>query len=165
MKKVLLVIAAMIFSVYVLAQVSGFPSVNLRNTTGKWVSSKNIDSEGKPLMMVFWNFDSKESGKQVQALSVAGNEMLGEDNVKMVGIFVDNNGNWQSEAAQILGKDFGMEIYIDINGEFMRTLSVPGLPYTQVYNPEMKLICSYFGYCSGAEELVCKKSKRMPRST
>ena len=48
-------------------------------------------------------------------------------------------------------KDWEYEVYIDSNGEFMRSMSVSVIPHTFVLNKDKEVIYNHVGYSDGDE--------------
>lgn len=158
MKKVLLLLAGIFSMLECLAQTATFEGERVSTLDGHWKDMGTLDTGGKPLILVFWNTDSRECLSQVQALIDTRDAALKPYGVKLVGIFVEN-GNRNRIKPMIMGRDWDMEAYVDVNGEFTRYMSVAVLPFTILYDSDKKMICSHVGFCSGTEDLLCKKVK------
>lgn len=64
---------------------------------------------------------------------------------------------WATIRPLIAGKDWNVESYFDVNAELSSELFIPQLPYTILYDPQMKKVCSHIGFCSIAEDMLCEK--------
>jgi hypothetical protein len=141
------------------AQPSLLPKLTLLTCEGTKVSANTILSEGRPMLIVYWNLSSKECYKQVEELLNTRDESLQSYNVKIVGIFVDNLGDWQELRPIISGKSWDIEVYIDVNAQLQRAMCIPALPFTMLYDPKMSLVCSSIGYCANMGDKLCEKVK------
>lgn len=141
------------------AQPSLLPKITLLNCDGDKIIASDIKTDGHPMLIVFWNLSNKECCKQVETLLSIRDEHLQSYNVKIVGIFVDNNGQREGLKPLLNGKNWNLEAYIDINAELERAMCIPVLPFTILYDPNMKLVCSNIGYCANMDDQLCKKVK------
>jgi len=142
------------------AQTSQLPKLTLLNCDGDKIIASDIKSEGHPMLIVYWNLSNKECCKQVETLVNIRDEYLQGYNVKMVGIFVNTDGQWAKLRPLLSGKNWDIEAYIDINAELQRAMCIPQLPFTMLYDPEMKLVCSSIGYCANMDDQLCEKVRQ-----
>jgi len=70
---------------------------------------------------------------------------------------VDCHGSSSHVKPIVKGKNYDFETYIDVNGDFIRAMSVSAFLYTILFDKDQKELCRYSGYCSGSGELICKK--------
>jgi len=131
-------------------------NIQVMKPDGSWADISCITTGGNPLLLVFWNANTRECCLQVQALAEAAETVLKPYHVKIVSVFVES-GNWAELIPMINGKNWDMEVYIDVNSSMKRALGVPDLPFTYLYDPDMSLVCSHVGYCAGMDDLLCKK--------
>lgn len=139
------------------AQTSQLPKLTLVNCNGDKITASDIKSDGHPMLIVYWNLSNKECFKQVENLINIRDEYLQGYNVKIVGVFVNNDGQWAGLRPLLSGKNWNIEAYIDINAELQRAMCIPQLPFTMLYDSEMKLICSSIGYCANMDDQLCEK--------
>ena len=133
------------------------PSLSLMNSNGQKINASRLSCDGHPMLMVFWNTGNNDCLKQVDALLSVRDEFLKEEAVKVIGIFVVSSGAWEQVLPLVSGKRWEMELYFDVNSELSRALCVPQLPFTILYDPKMKVVCSHTGYCTGMDGLLCRK--------
>lgn len=82
---------------------------------------------------------------------------VNDKDIKMAAICIDHQGTWSYVKPVISGKAWEFDVYIDSEGDFQRAMGVIEAPYTMLFNKDHEIICRYPGYCSGNEEMVCKK--------
>lgn len=158
MKSLFFLSGLLLIKIVCFAQFANYSNTKIMTLDGSWTSFGSIQTDGKPMILVFWNTDTRACCEQVRSLMDARDAVLSEYKVKLVSIFVET-GNRASLLPMVSGRNWEMEIFIDVNSCLKHALAIPGLPFTQLYDPNMKLICSYLGYCSGTEDLLCKKLK------
>ena len=72
-------------------------------------------------------------------------------------ICIDCQGKIQHIKPIVYGYDFDFDVYIDRNGDFKRSMSVTGAPYTILFDNKMNPVCRHTGFCNGDELLICEK--------
>lgn len=141
------------------AQQPLLPKIPLLSSEGDKILASEITGNGHPLLILFWNLSNKECCKQLETLLSIRDEFLKDYQVKVVGIFVADNGQWAGVRPLISGKALDMEVYVDVNAEMERAMCIPQLPFTMLYDPKMRLVCSSIGYCANMDDNLCKKVK------
>jgi len=130
------------------------PEVNLKNLDGMTVLASDIKSPGQITVIVFWKSNVKECCNQLCAINELYNESLKDKGVKVAAICMDGTGGFQHVKPFVYGHNFSFEIYIDTNGDFKRSMNVPSVPYTIIYDKVGKPFCKWAGYCEGIEHLM-----------
>jgi peroxiredoxin len=154
--KTIILMFLLSFPLYFNAQ-NSFPDVTLRNLDGECFSTSEIFNTNHPQVMIFWkSFDTK-CCSNLENMQSAWLSQLKDRGVNLVAICIDCKGNWSYLKPIISGKAWEFDIFIDSNGDLKRALGVTNAPYTLLFDEENRVICRHEGYCSGNEDLVCKK--------
>jgi len=141
----------------VFTQHKTLPNVELYSLDGKKVSASMITNNGQPMIVVFWKTNIKECYNQLDLINEVYEDYLEEKNVKVIAICVDCIGNAQHIKPFVYGHDLNIEVYIDRNGNFKRSMNIPSVPYAILYDQKMNVTYRQLGFCNGDESLLCKK--------
>ena len=104
------------------------------------------------MILVFWKTDCLDVNDQVQMLNDMYTEQLKVKGVKIVAMYVDCNGRTDHIKPLVFGLDLELEFYIDRNGSLKRAMNVCNIPFTVIYDEQMKSYCHLSGY-------VCRQLK------
>ena len=141
----------------VLSQNSSLPEVDLFTLDGTMIKASEISNEGKPMLMVFWKTSDKDGCKQLMMLNDVYNERLREKGIKLVAICVDCKGRIDHVKPIVFGQDIEMEVFVDKNGDLRRAMHVSYIPFTMLFDQQMKIYCKFPGYCASGDDLICNK--------
>ncbi len=137
------------------SQKSGLPNVDVYTLEGRSISAEIINNDGKPLLVVFWKTNDKDCLEQISMFNEIYNDSLKTKGVKFVAICVNCTGNLYHIKPFVYGHDFNFEVYVDKNGDLKRAMAVPELPFTILFDQNMKVFSQHIGYCRGDENLIC----------
>jgi len=84
------------------------------------------------------------------------NDSLAKKNVKIVAICIDETGTSSSLLPYLKSNELELDVYIDVNGEFKRIMGVT-VPFTILFDQNMKVYCQQRGYCIGSDKFLCEK--------
>ncbi|MBK7174301.1 MAG: hypothetical protein IPH84_13945 [Bacteroidales bacterium] len=158
MKVLILIICLLIIDPIIsFCQSSFSSSKEVRTPDGDKKALDGILSSARPTLVVFWNSMHKDCERQLEALIEANQDFFSEDSIKIMAIYVANTGNWAEISPYSKGKDWEIELYIDVNAELARSLCIPDFPFTILFDRDQREICTYLGYCSGLDVLLCQK--------
>ena len=162
----LLILLAALFSYnLVLSQEKNNSLPLLQNLDGKDVIAQDILSDQVPTILVFWKTNEQKCCEQIE-LMINAREILAEiTSVKIVAICTVSDGISSRIKPIVYGKNWDIDVYIDPNGNFKRSMNIVQTPFTIVYDQNQQIICKYNGYCAGADELVCEQLKSCIVST
>ena len=156
MKKITLILVALLPVLWISAQQTSVPKIDLRDCNGKLVSSTQIIQKGTPTLLVFWKSSSTRCCENLEILQGAWDATLRQNGVKMVAICVDCNGTWTQVKPIVNGNNWDFENYVDVNGDFKRAMNVGDVPCTMLFDGDQNMICRYNSGCTGSQEYICK---------
>jgi hypothetical protein len=81
---------------------------------------------------------------------------LRERGVRLIAVCTDCNGSWSQVRPIVNGRSWEFETYVDVNGDFKRSMCVGEAPCNLLFDGEMHLLCRYNSGCSGTEDFVCE---------
>ncbi len=111
------------------AQYNGLPETDLYDLDGARINASELSGEDATLIMIFWNSNDKKSFEQLLDVSEQYQELLKAENIKVLGICTDVNGNIQQVKPVVLANNIDFEVYVDKNNDFKRAMNVSGSPY------------------------------------
>lgn len=139
------------------AQKTTFPDVDLLTLDGFPISATTITNDSMPLVLMFWKTYDQNSIDHLKVLNEAYESILKDMGIKFVAVCVDCIGKTGHVKPFVAGNDLAMEVYIDKNGDFERSMCVSYEPYTILYDQDMDVVCQYAGYCEGSDDMICEK--------
>lgn len=137
-----------------LAQMEELPKIELRSLEGEIVYANDLGSSGNPLVLVFWNESSYTSISQMSEINEVYEEYKEREDVDLVSVYVDNIGRANNIRPIVNGNAWSIDVYIDKNAQFMRSMNIPSLPYTVVFDDDMNLMTRYSGHCQCAMNVI-----------
>ncbi len=156
-KKTILVLLFFPWATLLLAQTNPIPDIELYTMDGTKTSTSEISNNGKPMVMIFWKSTERESCEQLLMINDAYLDFMQYQGVKVIAICIDCVGKTQHIKPFVFGHDLDIEVYIDKNGDFKRSMNVIYSPSTILFDHQMNINCQFAGYCSNVEDLICTK--------
>jgi len=156
-KKIHLILLLFALTNLMFAQTTAIPDVELVTLEGTKTSATEISNDGNPLVMVFWKSNDRESCEQLLMINDAYKDFMQYQGVKVIAICIDCVGKTQHIKPFVYGHDLDIEVYIDKNGDFKRSMNIICSPSTILFDQQMNINCQFAGYCSNVEDLLCTK--------
>lgn len=158
--KFILILFLSSFAHMAISQNLSLPDVDLYTLDGIKISATTITNNEKPMVMVFWKSNTNECCNQLIMINEIYEDHFKTKGVKVVAICVDCIGTIQHIKPFVYGHNLNIEVFIDKNGDFKRSMSVPSVPYTILFDQEMNTYCKYVGYCHNGEEFLCTELEK-----
>ncbi len=156
-KKTSICFLLFVLSSFIFAQDASIQASGLVSLDGTIVTTDEISNEGKPLVMIFWKSNDRESCEQLLMINEAYQDFIQYRDVKVIAICIDCVGSIQHIKPFIYGHDLAIDVYIDQNGDFKRSMNILHSPSTILFDHQMNINCQFSGYCSNIEDLLCTK--------
>jgi hypothetical protein len=156
-KKISLISILGLLTSFIFSQTCILPSTELYTLDGVKISAGEITNDGKPMVMIFWKTNEKKSNDQLLMINDAYQNFMIDRGVKVVAVCIDCVGKISHIKPFVYGNDLDIEVYIDKNGDFKRSMNVLHTPSTLLFDHEMNINCQYVGYCANVEDMLCKK--------
>ena len=153
-RRIQIVILFFAFTNLIIAQSSNLPTNELYSIDGTKVTADEISNDGKPLVMIFWKTNERESCEQLLMINDAYQDFMQYQGVKVIAICIDCVGKTQHIKPFIYGHDIDIEVYIDKNGDFKRSMNILHSPSTVLFDHQMNINCQFAGYCANVEDLL-----------
>ena len=153
MKKALFLLAFVSISLISFAQ-DGLPEGQVKTLEGKWVSTKTISNDGKPMIISFWATWCKPCLRELHAYMDYYEEWQEETGVKLVAISIDDTRNSPKVPNMATSEGWEYEVYIDENADLKRSLGIVNIPHTFVLDGNGKIVWQHAGYSPGDEDTL-----------
>lgn len=165
MKKICALLAVMVFSDVVHAQIAkkdwDLPTVNVKTLDGKTFSTGDLDNDGKPIIVSFWATWCKPCVLELSTIAELYDDWQEETGVKLVAISIDDARNVAKVPPFVNGKDWDYEVYLDPNADFKRAMNVNSVPHTFLLNGQKQVVFQHNAYAPGDEHHLYEKVKAL----
>lgn len=137
------------------------PSVDVQNLNGTIFNTKNIENNGKPIIISFWATWCKPCIQELNAIADVYEDWKEETGVKLVAISIDDVRNVAKVPAFVNGRGWEYEVYCDPNGDFKRALSVNSVPHTFLVDGNGNIVWQHNSYNPGDEDELFELVKKV----
>nr|NQU92434.1 TlpA family protein disulfide reductase [Bacteroidota bacterium] len=157
MKNLLLFAIVMLFGSALFAQdkmkaLFNLPEVDVQSINGEPFNTRDIQNDGKPIIITFWATWCKPCMKEHDAINDLYEEWVEETGVKLYAISIDNARSSKRVLPTVNGKGWEFEVLLDPNGDFKRAMNVNVPPHTFIVNGKGEVVWQHVGYLDGDEE-------------
>ena len=135
---------------------SQIASIDIKTLNNTIINTSQFDNNDDLIIISFWATWCKPCISELENIHEVYEDWQEETNVKLIAISVDNSRSQMKVKPLINAKGWEYEVYIDSNGEFMRSMSVGVIPHTFVLNKNKEIVYNHVGYSGGDEEELYK---------
>ena len=132
------------------------PAVDLKDVSGKTISTGDINNDGKPIIISFWATWCSPCKKELNTIHDVFEDWVEETGVKLIAVSVDDERTKSRVSPYADSKGWEYDILLDPNGEFKRAMGVNNVPHTFVIDGTGKIVYSHNNYAPGDEEKLYK---------
>jgi thiol-disulfide isomerase/thioredoxin len=156
MKKYLFALVILAFTTAAFAQeetkaLFKLPEVGIKNIDGEPFNTKEIDNDGKPIIMTFWATWCKPCMKEHDAINEVYEEWVDETGVKLYAVSIDNARSSKRVLPTVNGKGWEFDVLLDPNGDLKRAMNVNIPPHTFIIDGSGNIVWQHIGYLEGDE--------------
>jgi hypothetical protein len=155
--EILLIIGLASLTNLVKSQDGLLPDVNVYNLDGKSISASKISGKDENVVIYFWKYNNGKSLDQLLMLNEKYEDQTTIKNLRIIGICTDAAGSVENIKPLVNGRHIDFEVYIDRNNDLKRTMNVPEIPYTTIYNKARDTYSMITGYCPNILDLIKDK--------
>jgi peroxiredoxin len=156
MRKLTAVSVLIVLTASLLAQ-NKLPNIQVKGIDGKLVELRDIQKEGKPMVLNFWATWCKPCVKELNAIRDIYPDWLDEADFQFVAISVDDSRSQHNVGPFVKGRGWEYEVFIDVNSELKRALNVVNIPHTFLLDKDGKIVWQHSGYSTGDEDILFEK--------
>ena len=161
--KTIYIVAAFLLAVTVsYGQTSSSFSTDLKTLDGITIASDEAIISGGQTMLVLWESNSNQCVQNLENLQDLWFESLKDEGVNFVSVCIDVNGYYSKLKPYVYGNGWEFDTYIDVNGDFRRTIGVKELPCTILLDSRNNQIVRYEGFPAESEDILNKITFSQP---
>ena len=162
MKKLLLPVACLLFSVTMNAQ--ELPSTIIKNVkTGQKIAFNETLVKGKVTLISFWATWCIPCKKEIKTINAKLADWKKEADFNYMTVSVDKAEAEGLARTYALAQGWSFPYYIDGNSDLMRSLSFQNVPYTMIIDKNGKVAFTHSGYEDGGENEIWAKVKELSK--
>ena len=139
------------------------PSVDLKTLDGKVFNTKNIQNDGKPILISLWATWCKPCIAELMAINDVYDEWQEETGVALYAISIDDTKTAAKVAPFVNGKGWEYIVLQDINWDFKRAMNVVDVPFLCLLNGNGEIVWSHTSYAPGSEKEVFELIKKIAK--
>jgi thiol-disulfide isomerase/thioredoxin len=140
------------------------PSVDLKTLDGKFFNTKDIQNDGKPVLISLWATWCKPCIAELMAINDVYDEWQEETGVVLYAISIDDTKTSAKVAPFVNGKGWEYVVLQDINWDFKRAMNIVDVPFLCLLNGNGEIVWSHSSYAPGGENEVYELVKREVRN-
>lgn len=150
MKKTLLVLVAVFFTVAAYAQKT-LPSANVKTLEGQTINVQELGKTGKITVISFWATWCSPCKKELDAIMDYYDEWQEKYGVELVAISVDDARSAAKVPGMVKEKGWKYRILLDPAKELQTAANIQAVPHTYVLDQNGVIIFEHNGYTPGDE--------------
>jgi peroxiredoxin len=127
------------------------PSVNVKTLQGVIFNTKDIDNEGKPIIICFFATWCKPCMTELKAIADEYDDWKEETGVVIYAVSIDDTRSSAKVAPLVKGQNWEYEFLLDENADFKRAMNVGDIPHTFVLNKNKEIVWQHASYSPGVE--------------
>jgi len=156
------VITLVLLQINIQAQ-SQLPSAQIQTLSGSSFNTSNISNNGKPIIIVFWESFCKSSNSMLDAIAENYADWQDETGVKIIIVAIDDVKTQAKVDPLVNSKSWEYEVYLDVNRDFKRLMSVNSCPHTFLLDNNGNIVYQVTGYTSGQEDDLYQKVQKLSK--
>jgi len=157
----LLAISLLMFSNAQEKSKATLPSVDLKTLDGKVFNTKEIQNDGKPILISLWATWCKPCIAELMAINDVYDDWQEETGVVLYAISIDDTKTSAKVAPFVNGKGWDYIVLQDINSDFKRAMNVVDVPFLCLLNGNGEIVWSHTSYAPGSENEVFELVKHV----
>jgi len=167
MKRVFLLLTISVLSFRVAAQEDlskrtlPLPSVQVKTLKGTAFNTKDIDNEGKPIIICFFATWCKPCMTELKAIADEYEDWQEETGVVIYAVSIDDTRSSAKVAPLVKAQNWEYVFLLDENSDFKRAMNVGDIPHTFVLNGNKEIVWQHASYSPGVEQEYIKIVRKL----
>ena len=155
------------FSICIFAQeakdkhLAKLPAVEIQDLNGNAFNTKDIQNDGKPIIISLWATWCKPCIAELLAIADEYEDWVEETGVKLYAISIDDAKTSARVAPFVKGKGWEYTVLLDVNSDFKRAMNVNDVPFLCILNGDGEIVWQHTSYAQGSEEEVFEVVKSL----
>ena len=137
------------------------PAVDIQTVDGKIFNTKDIQNDGKPIIVSLWATWCKPCIAELLAIADEYEDWVDETGVKLYAIAIDDAKTSARVAPFVNGKGWEYTVLLDVNSDFKRAMNVNDVPYMCILNGNGEIVWQHPSYAPGSENEVYEIIKKL----
>lgn len=146
-----LAVAALSAQEVELKDFGSFPEVNVKNVDGQPFNTKDLNNDGKPMIVTFWATWCKPCMKEHDAINDVYEDWVDETGVKLYAVSIDNSRSMSKVKPTVNGRGWEFDVICDPNSDLKRAVNVNQPPHTFILDGDGVIRWQHVGYMDGDE--------------
>jgi len=127
------------------------PAFKLCNMDGKKVTFADLAEEYELMALVFWATDCGPCKDELVEVNKFADDY---DGFGVVAVATDSARTSSEVKPYVKGQGFKFDVLLDVDGELVKALGIPGNPYAMLVTAEGDVIWEHSGYRKGDEKTM-----------
>lgn len=137
------------------------PAIDIQTVDGKIFNTKDIQNDGKPIIVSLWATWCKPCIAELLAIADEYEDWVEETGVKLYAIAIDDAKTSARVAPFVNGKGWEYTVLLDVNSDFKRAMNVNDVPYMCILNGNGEIVWQHTSYAPGSENEVYEILKKL----
>ncbi len=137
------------------------PAIDIQTIDGKIFNTKDIQNDGKPIIVSLWATWCKPCIAELLAIADEYEDWVDETGVKLYAIAIDDAKTSARVAPFVNGKGWEYTVLLDVNSDFKRAMNVNDVPYMCILNGNGEIVWQHTSYAPGSENEVYEIIKKI----
>ena len=137
------------------------PSVDIKTVNGKSFNTKDIQNDGKPIIICFFATWCKPCMVELKSIAEVYDDWQDETGVKIYAVSIDDTRSSAKVLPLVNANDWNYEVLLDENQDFKRILNVNDIPHTFILNGNREIVWQHTSYAPGVEKEYIQVVKKI----
>jgi peroxiredoxin len=152
-----LIVAAVILAAAPIWAAKTMPPFSLKSVDGKKMTFEDYASEYELMAFVFWAMDCGPCKEELVEVNKFADEY---DGFGVVAVSTDTARTSSQVKPYVKGQGFKFDVILDVDGELVKALGVPGNPYAMLVKSDGEVFWEHSGYRKGDEVKMEEEVKK-----
>ncbi|MFN8338141.1 MAG: TlpA disulfide reductase family protein [Saprospiraceae bacterium] len=149
--KLILILIFTVSTLFVQANNSPFPSINIKTLDGKTINTSEFTSNGKITVVSFWATWCTPCKRELDVINEVYAEWAEKYNIQLLAITIDDARGLTKVPAMVQSKGWEFTVLADSKQELQQALNFQTIPQTFLLNEKGEIVYAHNGYNPGDE--------------